>query len=133
MRNLDIPTLEEDNMRTMSEWDVAELARTALAIYGIKAELEMGGGGTPEMFVDLMYGDEFVQLHYATYSYEGFCVETFDSYGDAEEHPQPHTVHHERFHGSKPRTARICCPFLRCPDTDPEHGHTHGNHERNQT
>jgi hypothetical protein len=87
MRNLDIPTMEEDNMRTMSEWDVAELARTALAIYGIKAELEMGGGGTPEMFLDFMYGDEFVQLHYATYAFEGFCVETFDSYGDAEEHP----------------------------------------------
>ena len=87
MRNLDIPTLEEDNMRTMSEWDVAELARTALEIYGIKAELEMGGGGAPEMFVDFMFLNEFVQLHYATYAYEGFCVETFDQYGDAEEHP----------------------------------------------
>ena len=87
MRNIDIPTLKEDNVRTMSEWDVAELARTALAIYDIKAELEMGGGGTPEMFVDLMYGEEAVRLHYATYAYEGFCVETYDSYGDPEEHP----------------------------------------------
>jgi hypothetical protein len=84
MRNLDIPTLEEDNMRTMSAWDVAELARTALEIYGIKAELEMGGGGTPEMFVDLMHGDEIVQLHYANYSYEGFCVEQYDANGYAE-------------------------------------------------
>jgi hypothetical protein len=73
--------------RTMSDWDVAELARTALEIYDIKAELQMGGGGTPEMFVDLMYGDEAVQLHYATYAFEGFCVETYDQYGDPEEHP----------------------------------------------
>ena len=86
MRNIDIPTLEEDNMRTMSEWDVAELARTALAIYGIKAELEMGGGGTPEIIVGLFFGRKRIQLHYATYAYEGFCVETYAD-GYFEEHP----------------------------------------------
>ena len=87
MKPLYIPTLKEDNVRIMSEWDVAELARTALEIYGIKAELEMGAYGTPEMFVDFMFFSEAVQLHYATYAYEGFCVETYDRALEAEEHP----------------------------------------------
>tara|TARA_R110000764_G_scaffold217181_1_gene304248 strand:- start:164 stop:520 length:357 start_codon:yes stop_codon:yes gene_type:complete len=87
MKPLYIPTLKEDNTRTMSDWDVAELARTALAIYGIKAEIETGADGTPEMFVDFMFFNEAVQLHYANYAYEGFGVETYDHFGEGEEHP----------------------------------------------
>ena len=78
--------------KRLTNWDVAELARTALNSYGFTCELETGGGGTPEIFVPFTIELETQQLsarlHYATYAYDGLCVETDpDNTGDFQEGP----------------------------------------------
>ena len=74
-------------MNTMTEWQVAEIVETCMNALGYPAELEMGGGGSPEIFLPLWEMEYGPRLHYATYAYEGIGIETWAGDDTWEESP----------------------------------------------